>query len=103
MGKWTQGQLGSHDRVRERAADGHVHTVKWTQTPRDVKIQSMRKKNSFRERKNRAKTHKSATNTKTRRACGGTIRRAVGGWLTSVELGQRGPGGQGVSIRGAGG
>lgn len=53
MGKWTQGQLGSHDRVRERAADGHVHTVKWTQTPRDVKIQSMRKKNSFRERKNR--------------------------------------------------
>lgn len=52
MGKWTQGQLGSHDRVRERAADGHVHTVKWTQTPRDVKIQSMRK-NSFRERKNR--------------------------------------------------
>lgn len=53
MGKWTQGQLESHDRVRERAADGHVHTVKWTQTPRDVKIQSMREKNSFRERKNR--------------------------------------------------
>lgn len=34
----------------EKAADGHVHTVKWTQTPRDVKIQSMRKTASGKEK-----------------------------------------------------